>query len=120
MFIGLGLSQATIEQIQLDNPLNTPIQIFKALLRWREENTDVPEDVLHGNLRAALIDVDKKEVADTLTDKENSGHGEVPIAYCKPSFLHKHFIFTIFAKMIILRIYITRCDQVCKFYVQPC
>ena len=77
LLIRLGLSDATIQKIKMDNPLDTDLQIFKALIRWRKENIGIREKVLYRNLKTALTEEEKGDIADALAGyTENSCQGD--------------------------------------------
>ena len=66
----LGLKQAEIQQIQLDNPNNTINQINIALQRWRDRQEGQADTILQ-QLFSALISCERRDLVDEIQEKYN-------------------------------------------------
>ena len=66
----LGLKQAEIEQIQLDNPYNTIKQITIALQRWRDRQKGQADTILQ-ELFSALRSCDPTDLLEEIQEKYN-------------------------------------------------
>nr|XP_022305978.1 uncharacterized protein LOC111112629 isoform X7 [Crassostrea virginica] len=66
----LGLKQAEIEQIKLDNPYNTINQITIALQRWRDRQEGQADTILQ-QLLSALRSCDRTDLLDEIQERYN-------------------------------------------------
>ena len=66
----LGLKQAEIDQIKLDNPYNTIKQINIALQRWRDRQKGQADTILQ-QLFSALRSCDRTDLLDEIQEKYN-------------------------------------------------
>nr|XP_022303248.1 uncharacterized protein LOC111110883 isoform X2 [Crassostrea virginica] len=66
----LGLKQAEIEQIKLDNPYNTINQITIALQRWRDRQEGQTDTTLQ-QLFSALISCERRDLLEEIQEKYN-------------------------------------------------
>ena len=66
----LGLKQAEIEQIKLDNPYNTINQITIALQRWRDRQKGQADTILK-QLFSALRSCDRTDLLEEIQEKYN-------------------------------------------------
>lgn len=69
----LGLKQAEIEQIQLDNPYKTINQISIALQKWRDRQKERADSTLLKQLFDALDETDYKSLWDEIEEKNKKG-----------------------------------------------
>lgn len=67
----LGLKQAEIDQIQLDNPYNIENQIRIALQRWRDRQEDRVDITLLKQLFDALDQCSRTDLRDEIQEKYN-------------------------------------------------
>ena len=66
----LGLKQAEIDQIKLDNPYNTINQITIALQRWRDRQEGQADTILQ-QLFSALRSCERRDLLDEILEKYN-------------------------------------------------
>ena len=66
----LGLKQAEIDQIKLDNPYNTINQITIALQRWRDRQEGQTDTILK-QLFSALRSCDRTDLLEEIQEKYN-------------------------------------------------
>lgn len=74
----LGLKQAEIEQIQLDNPYKTINQTSIALQRWRDRQEGRADTTLLQQLFSALKSCDRKDLLDEVQEKYNIAGKAIP------------------------------------------
>lgn len=67
----LGLKQAEIEQIQLDNPYKTINQTSIALQRWRDRQEERADSTLLKQLFDALDKCDRRDLLEEIQEKYN-------------------------------------------------
>lgn len=67
----LGLKQAEIEQIQLDNPYKTINQTSIALQRWRDRQEERADSNLLKQLFDALDKCDRRDLLEEIQEKYN-------------------------------------------------
>lgn len=67
----LGLKQAEIEQIQLDNPYKTINQTSIALQRWRDRQEERADSNLLKQLFDALNKCDRRDLLEEIQEKYN-------------------------------------------------
>lgn len=67
----LGLKQAEIEQIQLDNPYKTINQTSIALQRWRDQQEERADSNLLKQLFDALDKCDRRDLLEEIQEKYN-------------------------------------------------
>ncbi|XP_062587393.1 malignant fibrous histiocytoma-amplified sequence 1 homolog [Saccostrea cucullata] len=67
----LGLKQAEIEQIQMDNPYKVIHMISIALQRWRDRQDGQSDEVLLQQLFSALENCNRRDLVDELRQKYN-------------------------------------------------
>jgi hypothetical protein len=65
----LGLKQAEIEQIQLDNPYKVLHQISIALQKWRDRQEGQADNVLLQQLFTALETCDRTDLVEEIQQK---------------------------------------------------
>lgn len=75
----LGLKQAEIEQIQLDNPYKTINQISIALQKWRDRQKERADSTLLKQLFDALDETDYKSLWDEIEEKKKKGGEELDL-----------------------------------------
>lgn len=73
----LGLKQAEIEQIQLDNPYKTINQTSIALQRWRDRQEERADSNLLKQLFDALDKCDRRDLLEEIQEKYNIAGGEL-------------------------------------------
>lgn len=83
----LGLKQAEIEQIQLDNPYKTINQISIALQKWRDRQKERADSTLLKQLFDALDETDYKSLWDEIEEKNKKGGEELDLYVLK---VYKH------------------------------
>ena len=74
----LGLNQAEIEQIQLDNPYKTINQTSIALQRWRDRQEGRADTTLLQQLFSALKSCDRSDLLEELQEKYNIAGKAMP------------------------------------------
>ena len=67
----LGLKQAEIEQIQLDNPYKTINQTRIALQRWRDRQEGRADTTLQQQLFSALKSCDRMDLLEEVQERYN-------------------------------------------------
>ena len=75
----LRVPGSIVEQIRLDNPNSTRLQIFQMLKLWRDTKTGTKEQ-LKGALHEALVEVERQDLAEDILLEQVEGSAE-KVAY---------------------------------------